>query len=133
MAERSAQKNPAGTRNKGAANDVAINGVIPAIETIQAFAREIAQMSGQALDRTTQHIEKLRVAHSKEEAAAIQADFLRESMDHAVQHTRKYILMLATFPHELVRPVNVAVETAEAAGRATAAKVRRLSEGAGKA
>jgi hypothetical protein len=60
-----------------------------------------------------------------EQAAAIQADFLKESMEHAVQHTRKYILMLTTFPHELVRPVNVAVETAEAAAHATAAKVRR--------
>ncbi|MGS0740159.1 hypothetical protein ACVBEG_27460 [Pseudomonas sp. GG8] len=48
-------------------------------------------------------------------------------MEDAVQHTRKYIEMLATFPHELVQPVNVAVEIAETAGRATAAKVGRLS------
>jgi hypothetical protein len=74
----------------------------PAIKTIQAFAREIAQMSGQALVRTNQHIEKLRKAESMEEAASIQADFLKESMEHAAQHTRKYIEMLATFPHELV-------------------------------
>jgi hypothetical protein len=68
-----------------------------------------------------------------EEAAAIQADFLKESMEHAVQHTRKYLEMLAAFPHELVQPVNVAVETAEAARHATAAKVGRLSEVAHKA
>jgi hypothetical protein len=105
----------------------------PAIKTIQAFAREIAQMSGQALDRTNWHIEKLRKTHRMEEAAAIQADFLKESMEHAVQHTRKYIEMLATFPHELVRPVNVAVEIAEAARHATAAKAGRLSEVAPKA
>lgn len=74
----------------------------PAINTIQAFAREIAQMSGQALVRTNQHIEKLHEAESMEEAASIQADFLRESMEHAVQHTIKYMEMLATFPHELV-------------------------------
>jgi len=105
----------------------------PAIKTIQAFAREIAQLSGQALVRTNWHIEKLRKAHRMEEAAAIQADFLKESMEHAVQHTRKYIEMLATFPHELVQPVNVAVEIAEAARHATAAKVGRLSEVAPKA
>ena len=100
-----AEQKPADTRIEGATNDVAIKGITPAVETIQAFAREIAQMSGQALVRTNQHIEKLRKADRMEEAAAIQADFLKESMEHAVQHTRKYIEMLATFPHELVRPV----------------------------
>ncbi|MGH6852344.1 MAG: phasin family protein, partial [Methylocella sp.] len=115
-------------RINGAAKDGALNGIAPAIKTIQAFAREISHMSGQALDDSTQHIEKLRKAHSMEEAAAIQADFLKESMEHAVQHTRKYILMLATFPHELIQPVNVAVKTAEAARHATAAQFRRLSE-----
>jgi hypothetical protein len=122
-----AEQQPADTRIEGAANDAAIKGMTPAVETIQAFAREIALMAWQALVRANQHIEKLPKAHSMEEAAAIQADFLKESMEHAVQHTRKYIEMLATFPHELVQPVNVAVETVEAARHATAAKVGRLS------
>jgi hypothetical protein len=128
-----AEQKPADTRIEGAANDVAMKGMTPAIKTIQAFAREIAQMSGQALVRTNWHIEKLRKAHRMEEAAAIQADFLKESMEHTVQHTRKYIEMLATFPHELIQPVNVAVETAAAARHATAAKVGHLSEVAHKA
>ena len=134
MAEQSAQSKPAGTRSDGASiDDVAIEGLTPAIETIQVFAREIAQMSWKARVRTDQHIEKLRKADSMEEAAAIQADFLKESMEHAVQHTRKYIEMLATFPHGLVQPVNVAVEIAGAARHATAAKVKRLGEVARKA
>src|SRR5437588_11365622 len=56
-------------------------------ETIQAFVREIAQMSGQALVRTNQHIEKPRKAHRIEEAAAIQADILKEiwNMPHNIQ------------------------------------------------
>ncbi len=128
-----AEQIPADTRIEGATNDVAIEGMTPAVETIQAFAREIAQMSGQALVRTNQHIEKLRKAHRMEEAAAIQADFLKESMQHAVQHTRKYIELLATFPHELVQPVNVALEIAEAVRHTAAAKVERLSEVAPKA
>ncbi|MGH6800105.1 MAG: phasin family protein [Methylocella sp.] len=131
--EKSAQAKPAATRMNGATHDVAINGVAingttPAIKTIQAFAREIGQMSGEAIVRSNRHVKKLRRARSREEAASIQADFLKESMEHAVLHTRKYILMLTTFPHELVRPVNVAVETAEAARNAAAAKVGRLSE-----
>ena len=123
-----AEQIPADTRIEGATNDVAIEGITSAVETIQAFAREIAQMSGQALVRTNQHIEKLRKAHRREEAAAIQADFFKESMEHAVQHTRKYIEMLATFPHELGQPVNVALEFVEASRHAAAAKVGRLSE-----
>jgi hypothetical protein len=134
MAKQSAQVKSASTRSDGASiDDVAIDGTAPAIKTMQAFAREIAEMSGQALVRTDQHIEKLRKADSMEEAAAIQANFLKESMEHAVQRTRKYIEMLATFPHGLVRPVNVAVETATAARRATAAKVEQLGEVARKA
>jgi hypothetical protein len=129
VAEQSAQATD--TRIDGATNDVATKEMAPAVETIQAFASEIAQMSGHAFVRSYEHAEKLRKAHSMAsmaEAAAIQADFLKESMEHAVQHTRKYIEMLANFPHELVQPVNVAVETAEAARHAAAEKVERLSE-----
>jgi hypothetical protein len=57
----------------GPINDVAINGMTPAVETIQALPRS-------------------------------------RRMEHVVQHTRKYIEMLATVPRELVQPVNVAVE-----------------------
>lgn len=128
MGNQSAQSKPAATQSDGAINEDKIKGMTPAVETIQAFASEIAQMSGQAVVRTNRHVEKLRKAHSMHEAAAIQADFLKEAMEHAVQHTRKYIEMLATFPHELVQPVNAAVETAVAARHATAAKVRRVSE-----
>jgi hypothetical protein len=128
-----AEQKPADTRIEGVANDAAINGMTPAIETIEAFTREIALMAWQGLVRANQHIEKLRKADRMEEAAAIQADFLKESMEHAVQHTSKYIEMLATFPHELVPPVNMAVETAVAARHATAAKAGRLSEVAHKA
>jgi hypothetical protein len=119
---------PANTHIDGPTNDVALEGMAPAIETIQSFAREIAQMSEEALDRNVQHIENLRRADRFEKAAAVQADFLKEAMEHAVQHTRKYIEMLATFPHELVWPVNPAVEMAETARCATAAKVEGLSK-----
>ncbi|MGH6838182.1 MAG: phasin family protein [Methylocella sp.] len=131
--EKSAQAKPAATRMNGGTHDVAINGVAingttPAIKTIHAFAGEIGQMSRQAEVSANQHIEKLRKAQSMEEAVAIQVEFLKQSMDHAVQHTRRYIGMLASFPHELVQPVNEAVETAVVAKSATAAKVDRLSK-----
>lgn len=45
-------------------------------------------MSEHALDRTALRIEKLRKARRIEEAASIYEKFLKESMEHAVQHTR---------------------------------------------
>ncbi len=90
MAEQSAQANPAGTGIDGAINDVAINGMTATTKPSQAFAREIAQLSRQALDQTTRHIEELRKAHSMEEVASIQMDFVKESLEHGAQHTRKF-------------------------------------------
>lgn len=131
--QKSAQPKPADTDIDGPANGVAIKGMTATLETIQAFAREIAQMSEQALDRTAEQIDKLRKAKSMEEAASIEKEFVKESLDHAVQHTRKFVLMLATFPPGVVRPVNVAVKAAVTARNASAAKVGRLSEVAHKA
>ena len=76
MAERSAQAKPPRTHGDGAIVDGAFNGITPATKTIEAFAHAIAQMSRQALDRTTQHLEELRQAHSAEEVASIQTDFV---------------------------------------------------------
>jgi phasin family protein len=132
MAEQSAQAKPARTRSDGAIVDVAFNGITPATKTIEDFAHAVAQMSRQALERTTQHLEELRQAHSAEEVASIQTDFVKESLEHAVQHTRTFIQMLATLPPELVQPVNAAVQAAEAARRAAAARIERLSEVASK-
>jgi hypothetical protein len=86
MAEQSAQAKPARTRSDGAIVDVAFNGITPATKTIEDFAHAVAQMSRQALERTTQHLEELRQAHSAEEVASIQTDFVKESLEHAVQY-----------------------------------------------
>jgi phasin family protein len=133
LAERSAQAKPAATRgDNGAIGDGAFNGTTPATKTIEAFAHAIAQMSRQALDRTTQHLEELRQVHSAEEVASIQTDFVKESLEHALQHTRTFIQMVATLPPELVQPVTAAVDAAGAARRAAAARIERLSEVASK-
>jgi hypothetical protein len=77
--EPSAQAKLADTR----IDNVAINGITPATKTIQAFALTITQMSRQSLERTTQHIERLRKVHSAEEVASIQLEFVRESLEFA--------------------------------------------------
>jgi hypothetical protein len=133
--EQSAQAKPADTRIDAAINDVAHNGMTATTKTIQAFALAIAQMSRQALDRTTQHIEKLRKAHSVEEVTSIQLDFVKETLDHAAQHTRTVREMLATVPLEIAKTyqndwlqlVTTALQTNEAAGHVAAASVERFS------
>jgi phasin family protein len=132
MAEWSAQAKPAATRGDGAIGDGAFNGITPATKTIEAFAHAIAQMSRQALDHTTQHLEELRQVRSAEEVASIQSDFVKESLEHAVQHARTFIQMVVTLPPELVQPVNPAVDAAGAARHAAAARIERLSEVASK-
>ena len=137
MAERSAQAKPAATRGDGAIGDGAIgdgafNGITPATKTIEVFAHAIAQMSRQALDHTTQHLEELRQVRSAEEVASIQSDFVKESLEHAVQPARTFIQMVVTLPPELVQPVNPAVDAAGAARHAAAARIERLSEVASK-
>ncbi|MGH6848694.1 MAG: phasin family protein [Methylocella sp.] len=129
--QQSAQAKPADTRCDIAINDVAINGLTPATKTIQAFALAIAQMSRRALDRTTQHIEALRKTHTVEEVTSIQMEFVKDSLEHAAQHTKKLCEMLTALPLDMAKPyqqhdwlqlVTAAVQTTEAAGRAAAAK-----------
>jgi hypothetical protein len=129
--EQSARAKPADTR----IDDIAINGITPATKTIQAFALTITQMSRQSLERTTQHIEKLRKVHSPEEVTSIQLDFVKESLEFATQHTRKVGEMLAALPLEMAKSyqedwlqlVTAAVRTTEAAGHAVASKVEHLA------
>ena len=131
MAGQSAQAN--GTRINGAiyrgrVDNGAITEMTATTAAILAFSLSIAQMSRQSLERTTRHIERLRKSHSKEEVASIQADFVEEFLEHAVQHARTFVQMLATFPPGVEQPVNAAVVATEAARRAAAASVARLSE-----
>ena len=69
----------------------------------------------------------------------MQLDFVKESLLHAAKHTGKLCEMLATVPLEMAEPHQddllhlvtaavTAVQTTEAAGRAAAAKVERLTE-----
>lgn len=74
----------------GRIDDIAINGITPATKTIQALALTITQISRQSLERTTQHIEKLRKVHSPEEVTSIQLDFVKESLEFATEHTKKW-------------------------------------------
>jgi hypothetical protein len=129
--EQSAHAEPA----DGRIDDIAINGITPATKTIHALALMITQISRQSLERTTQHIEKLRKVHSPEEVTSIQLDFVKESLEFATEHTKKVGEMLTALPLEMAKSyqndwlqlVIAAVRTTEAAGHAVTARVEHLS------
>ena len=131
--ERSAQATD--TPFDAAINDIPINGMTPATKTIQAFALAITQMSRQSLERTTEHMEKLRKVHCMEEVMSIQQDFVKKSLEFATQHTREVGEMLAALPLEMAKTyqqdslqlVTAAVRTTEAAGHPVAVRVECVS------
>ncbi|WOJ89310.1 phasin family protein [Methylocapsa polymorpha] len=130
-----AQQDPQG-KPAAAGIDAAVNGVTATSQKFQAFAGEIAQMSKQSLEHATETIEKLRNAHGLEEILAIQTSFVKEAFEHAAQHTKKFSDLFAAFPIELTKTyqeawtksVDAAVQTTEAARKAVAANVERLSD-----
>jgi hypothetical protein len=72
-----------------------------------------------------------------EEVTSIQMEFVKDSLGHAAQHTRKLCEMLTALPLEMAKPyqqhdwlqlVTAAIQATEAAGHPAAARVERLSE-----
>jgi hypothetical protein len=116
--------------------DFATSSVSAASKNLQALASEIAEMSKQSLEHSTQALEKLRTARSMDEIVGIQTKFLKEAFEHAAQHTRRLNELLTTLPLELTKSyqevltkcVNAAVQTTEAASQAAATQAERFSE-----
>jgi hypothetical protein len=120
--------------------DLAVNGVTATSKNLQAFAGEIAQMSKRSLEHATEAMEKLRNARGVEEVVAIQTSFMKEAMEHAAEHSRKFGELMAAFPIEFTKTyhdawaksMKAAVQTTEAAGQTVAANLERLSDAARK-
>lgn len=135
MAQQDSQGSPATS-----GIDAAVNGVTATSKKLQAFAGEIAEISKHSFDHATETLEKLRNAHGLDEILAIQSSFIKETFDHAVQHTKKFSELFGAFPIELsktyheawAKSVDAAVRAADAAREAVAANVERLSDAARK-
>jgi hypothetical protein len=109
--------------------------VSAATRNLQAFAAEISEMSRQSIEHATETIEKLRNAHGMAEVLAIQSSYVREAMEHVLQHTRRFSELLTAFPLELSKSyadlwsksVTGAIRTTEDAGEKAMAEAERLS------
>lgn len=121
-------------QNKAAAAD-AIS-VSAATGNLQAFAAEVSDMSRQSIEHASETLEKLRGAHGMAEVLAIQSAYVREAMEHLLQHTRRFSELLTCFPLEMSRSyaemwsksMQTAMKTTREAGEKAAAGVERLSQ-----
>lgn len=104
-------------------------------KNIQTLASEIATMSKQSFEQASQTIEKLRAAHSLEEVFSIQASYVKEAFEQAALRTRRFSEIISTMPVEvgkqyqdaIMKSVNAAVHSAEAAGKNAASNVEQFS------
>lgn len=112
------------------------SGLAAATKNVQAFVSEIAEMSKQSIEHATQTLEKLRNAHGVDEVAAIQTSFVKEAVERAGAHARRFSELLAALPVEMTKSyqeawfksVNTAIQAAEAAGKTATANVDRFSD-----
>ena len=107
-----------------------------ATRNLQAFAAEFNEMSQQSIEHTKEAIEKLRNARGVAEVLAIQSGYIRESVEHVLQHTRRFSELLTSLPLEMSKSyaelwsksMKTAIETTEEAGEKAAAEAERLSQ-----
>ena len=83
--------------------DAAMGGYTAATKSLQTFASEMQRMSKEAMDQTTQHMEKLRGARSMEDVVSVQTTFLQKSFANYAEYTRRFSELMMTLPMELAR------------------------------
>ena len=70
---------------------------------LQSFASEMQRMSKDAMEQTSQHMERLRGARSMEDVVSIQTAFLQQSFNNYADYTRRFSELMMTLPMELAR------------------------------
>ncbi|VFU08672.1 Phasin family protein [Methylocella tundrae] len=123
-------------KDANAAADLSASTLSSTTKNLQAFAAEIAEMSRQSIEHTTDTIEKLRNARGLSEILTIQTNFMREAFEHLSQHTRKFSELMTSLPLEMsktyaqlwTKSLDSGVRTVEEAGEKAAANVERLSQ-----
>jgi phasin family protein len=121
---------------RGADGVAGSNLVSAATRNLQAFAAEINEMSRQSIEHTSETIEKLRSARGLAEVLAIQSGYVRQAVEHVLQHTRRISELLTSLPLELSKSyaevwsksMTTAIKTTEEAGEKAVAEAEHLSQ-----
>ena len=118
------------------AAELSATGVSAATRNLQAFTAEFNEMSQQSIEHTKETIEKLRSARGLAEVLAIQSGYVRETVEHVLQHTRRISELLTSLPLEMSKSyaelwsksLTTAIKTTEEAGYKATAEAERLSQ-----
>jgi hypothetical protein len=106
-------------------------GVSAATRNLQAFTSEFNEMSQQSIEHAKETIEKLRNARGLAEVLAIQSGYVRETVEHVLQHTRRFSELLTSLPLDMSKSYaelwSKSLKTTEEAGEKAAAEAERLS------
>jgi phasin family protein len=81
----------------------AMGGFSAASKSMQTFTSEIARMSKESVEHTTQLVEKLRGAKTIEEIVAIQTSFMQQSFSNYADYTRRFGELMTMLPLELAK------------------------------
>jgi hypothetical protein len=110
----------------------ALAGFSAVTKSLQSFAQEVARLSKESVDDTTQLVEKLRAAKTVEEVVNIQTSYVHQSIAKYADYTRKFGEMLTVLPLELVKQGRVAsrqgVETVQTSIEKAVEPVQHIAE-----
>lgn len=129
-----------GFRAAASAMDYALSAVNVASKNMQAVAGECFEISKQSFEHATQTWEKLRGAHGMDEVVTIQTNYLKEAIENATQHARKFGELIAAFPTEItktyqdawLKAMSAGMEAMQSAGKTASETVASYSEAAKK-
>jgi hypothetical protein len=88
----------------------AMGGFSAASKSMQTFSSEIARMSKESVEHTTQLVEKLRSAKTIEDIVSIQTNFMQQSFSNYADYTRRFGELLTMLPLELAKHGRAAVQ-----------------------
>lgn len=109
----------------------ALGGFSAASSSMQSFTSEIARMSKESVEHTTQLVEKLRSAKTIEEVISIQTGFMQQSFSNYADYTRRFGELLTMLPLEIAKQGRTAVQQGTEAVAKTAEQTGQQVQHAG--
>ncbi|WP_158806838.1 phasin family protein [Beijerinckia sp. L45] len=97
-------------QNSAPGFEPALGGFSAATKSMQTFSSEIARMSKESVEHTTQLVEKLRNAKTIEDIVSIQTNFMQQSFSNYADYTRRFGELLTMLPLELAKHSRTAVQ-----------------------
>lgn len=117
MAHEDQKAASAGFNVAATAMECAVSAVNAASRNMQAVAGECFEISKESFEHATQAWEKLRSARGMDEIMTIQTNYVKEVLENATHHARKFGEIIAAFPAEMTKTYQDAWLKAADAGR----------------